>query len=114
LAAEGFGVSGNDVRNAAELISPILSVYLDDECFSETWERISRVKRTKDSFLAAFHEWFDALKTMKLIHAFSAETFPRCGVEDAVPPLLEMAGLVVVAGVKSQLDLLRKVQNSGL
>jgi glycosyltransferase involved in cell wall biosynthesis len=111
LAAGGFGVPGDTVRNEAERISPMLSSYLDRECFSETWERISRVKRTNESFLAAFNEWFDALKTMKLIHHFSADSFPRCGVEEAVPPLLEMAGLDTVVGVKAQLELLRKVQN---
>jgi hypothetical protein len=48
---------------------------------------------------------------MKLIHRFSAESLPRCGPEDAVAPLLAMAGYQPVEGVKAQLELLRKVQS---
>jgi hypothetical protein len=111
LAAGSCGVPGEKIQKAAESISPILSRYLFGEGFLSSWERISRVKKSDETFLAGFHEWFDGLRTMKLIHQFSAESLPRCGPEDAVAPLLAMAGFQPVAGVKAQLELLRKVQS---
>jgi glycosyltransferase involved in cell wall biosynthesis len=98
------------ICSAAKSISPMLVPYLEREGFMASWERISRGKRSNEVLLAAFHEWFDALRTMKLIHHFS-ETLPRCGPEEAVPELLSMAGLEPVTGVKAQLELLRTVQN---
>lgn len=111
LVAESFGSSAEMIQQAATHISPILSRYLGGECFLASWERISRVKKTNEAFLAGFHEWFDGLRTMKLIHELSAESFPRCGSEEAVAPLLAMVGLEPAADVKAQLELLRKVQS---
>ncbi len=111
LATGCIGEPGETINTSAERISPILSQFLNREGFIASWERIARGKRTKESLLAAFHEWFDALRTMKLIHHFSAESFPRCDGEEAVFPLLAITGLEPVVGVKAQLELLRKVQN---
>jgi hypothetical protein len=105
------GASGETIMSEAERISPLLSSYLDMVGFPESWGGISRMKKTDASLLAAFHEWFDGLKTMKLIHHFSTEAFPRCGFEEGVPPLLKMAGLDPVVCIKSQLELLRRVQS---
>ena len=110
LASGSFGLSAETVIVAADRISPLLAVYLDGEKFSASWERISIVKKTESAFLAAFHEWFDALRTMKLIHYFTAGAFPRCSAEEAVPPLLEMAGVEKTVGVKPMLALLRRMQ----
>ncbi len=113
LVTGNFGAHAETIRNMAEDISPILSQYLDREGFLASWERISRVKRTNETFLTAIHEWFDALRTMKLIHHATTLSFPRSGEEEAIPLLLELAGLEPAVGVKAQLELLRIVQNLG-
>lgn len=114
LAAECLTASGETIRNRAEDISPLISQYLDQEGFLSSWERISRMKKADRPLLAAFHEWFDALRTMKLIHLISAGAFPRCDSEEALRPLLLMAGLEPLSGVKTQLELLRTVQSCDL
>ncbi|MBT0664484.1 hypothetical protein KI809_09250 [Geobacter pelophilus] len=111
LATGCLEAPGETIITAAKSISPMLAQYLEREGFMGSWERICRGKKTNEALLAAFHEWFDALRTMKLIHHFS-ETLLRCGPEEAVPELLAMAGLEPVTGVKAQLELLRMVQNS--
>ena len=60
--------------------------------------------------MAAFHGWFDGLKTMKLIHHLSAGPFARGEPEDLVPGVLEWAGLEPVQGIDAQLNLLREMQ----
>lgn len=110
-AMEDINLSGGSILTTAERISPLLRDYLVQERFPDSWDRISRMKRTDDALRAAFHEWFDALRTMKLIHYMSAESYPRCSPEDAVTPLLKLAGLEPVPGVKAQLELLRGVQS---
>ncbi len=59
---------------------------------------------------AAFHGWFDAFRTMRLIHELSDRAYPRIAPELAVAPLLEQAGLVSPDTVSGQLELLRKLQ----
>jgi hypothetical protein len=60
--------------------------------------------------LAAFHGWFDAFRTMRLIHELSDKVYPRIAPELAVAPLLERAGLAGPDAVSGQLELLRKLQ----
>lgn len=98
------------IRSAAA-ISQDLAGYLDREGFAAVWPRISRAKKSPAALLAAFHEWFDGLRTMKLVHHLSAETYPRCSPEESVPHLLGISGLEPVHGIREQLELLRVVQN---
>jgi hypothetical protein len=94
----------------AEAVSPHLVDYLERANFPATWEKLRKNHRSAETIHAAFHGWFDGLKTMKLIHHLSAGPFPRCGAEEALPPLLQMAGLEKVDGVPEQLMVLREMQ----
>ncbi|GAM11086.1 hypothetical protein OR1_03395 [Geobacter sp. OR-1] len=111
LASASCGASGDEVMRQAVLVSHLLAEYLEGERFVASWDRIAQVKKTSEAFLSSFHEWFDALRTMKLMHHLAAVSFPRCSAEEAVPPLLEAARLRPVPGVRGQLELLRTVQN---
>jgi hypothetical protein len=110
-------VAGNRCRDAVPLMaqaaafSPQLEEYLEVSGFPCAWERLQKNSRGPEPLLSAFHGWFDALRTMKLIHHLSATHLPRCGPEEGVPPLLERAGLDRVTGVAGQLALLRGIQN---
>jgi len=94
----------------AAAVSPHLAGYLEIMGFSGIWEKLQR-NHGKEALRSAFHGWFDGLKTMKLIHHLSAASFPRCEPEEALPPLLEWAGLERVTGVAGELALLRRIQN---
>ena len=109
-------VAGNLCMDASSLmakaasVSPHLEGYLEVSGFPCAWERLQNNSRGPEPLLSAFHGWFDALRTMKQIHHFSAASFPRCGPEEAFPPLLDWAGLERVTGIAGQLALLRRVQ----
>jgi hypothetical protein len=110
LAEDSFGIADEVVLNDAEQISPLLSEYLEMARFSVSWERISRMKRERDSFVAAFHEWFDGFRTLKLLHHLAATGYTRASAEETLPRLLEMAGYPLFTGVSEALELLREMQ----
>ncbi|HEY6838299.1 MAG TPA: hypothetical protein VI389_06125 [Geobacteraceae bacterium] len=96
---------------AAASISPYLAEYLSGSGFSAVWERLQRHNPRPVALLAAFHGWFDALRTMKLIHHLSSGPYPRCGAQDSVPPLLGQAGLPDPGkGGRELLGVLRRAQ----
>jgi hypothetical protein len=92
-------------------ISTHLADYLESEGFKGVWERLQSNHRGARALCPAFHGWFDGLKSMKLVHSLSAGPYPRCEPEEALPPLLEWAGLERARGVIEQLALLRRIQN---
>ncbi len=95
----------------AATISSHLGDYLESAGFIGSWERLRKNHRNKETLATAFHGWFDGLRTMKLIHHLSAVSFPRCGPEEALPPLLEWAGLERVGTDADRLAQLRMTQN---
>ncbi len=38
--------------------------------------------RTQDQFMVQFHQWFDAFRTLKLIHALRDELWPACSLRE--------------------------------
>jgi hypothetical protein len=110
-------VAGSPSGEASQLMAEAASVsrhleeYLETAGFPCVWERLRINCCGPESLLSAFHGWFDALRTMKLIHHLSATALPRCGPEEAVPPLLECAGLGIPHGIAGRLELLRGIQN---
>ena len=95
---------------AAAGIDPVLGAFLEEIDFSDTWENLQKNNRGTEKFLGAFHAWFDAFRTMRLIHELSDRAYPRIAPEPAVAPLLERAGLASPETVNGQLELLRKLQ----
>lgn len=96
--------------NGAVEISPVLHDVLEQAGFRAAWENLRKHNREGTKLTAAFHAWFDAFRTMRLIHELSDRAYPRIAPELAVAPLLEQAGLVSPDTVSEQLGLLRKLQ----
>ena len=71
-----------------------------------------RSNRGGPKLKAAFHGWFDAFRTMRLIHELSDRAYPRIEPEAAVAPLIEYAGHVAPVSVGGQLELLRILQGA--
>ncbi len=111
LATGNHDATGAEIEWQAADLSPHLSSFLATVGFPEVWERLQRHSRDRDSFITSFHGWFDAFKTLKLIHHLSAGPFPRCPPEETLPKLLRQSGMEPVAGLSDQLALLRHAQN---
>ena len=114
LAKGCTGVAGTELLDKARGISPLLADYLSAVNFPAVWQRLQRHSKGCEAFRKAFHDWFDAFKTLKLIHHLSVAPYPRCEPEDSIPPLLLQAGEEPVAGTQQQLALLRRQQNAAL
>jgi hypothetical protein len=99
----------DDPIAAAHSISPEISTFLHRERFPQTWEKLRKNNRA-ETLQSAFHQWFDALKTIRLIHYLSAGPFPRCEWAQALRPLLEKTGNSLPGQEESALDLLRRLQ----
>jgi hypothetical protein len=84
--------------------------FLKENKFVNILEKLQRNFRSSQSLLKGFHDWFDGLKTMKLIHHLSAGPYPRKDPESVMAEFLEWAGLQPVEGIGPQLALLRKIQ----
>jgi hypothetical protein len=93
-------------------ISPYLFDFLIEKKFISVWQKLQRNFRDPRNLLKGFHDWFDGLKTMKLIHHLSAGPYPRQDPELVMPDFLRWATLEAVEGIDAQLELLRKIQSS--
>lgn len=111
MLTDNLDFNSSSLLAKAAAVSPHLADYLEITGFPGIWEKLRRNHRKEEALRSAFHGWFDGLKTMKLIHHLSALPFPRCEPEEALPPLLEWAGLERVTGVVGELALLRRIQN---
>ena len=95
---------------AAAGIDPVLAMFMEEIDFGSAWENLQKNNQGADKFVTAFHGWFDAFRTMRLIHELSDRAYPRIAPEPAVVPLLERAGLTGPNSASEQLELLRKLQ----
>lgn len=110
LVAQNVGIDGKAIQSKAENISIHLADYLNKIIFETYWDKLRKNFHSPSLLLKGFHGWFDALKTMKLIHHLSSGPFPREDSEQVVPDLFKWAGLEQAEGINEQLELLRKVQ----
>ena len=111
-------VAKNSEADVSELlsravgISPALHEFLEQAGFMDSWDNLKKNNRESKRLMTAFHGWFDAFRTMRLIHKLSDKAYPRITPEGAVAPLLERAGHVVPDMISEQLDLLRRLQGT--
>ncbi|MBI2434125.1 MAG: hypothetical protein HYV26_14810 [Candidatus Hydrogenedentes bacterium] len=68
---------------AAREIDAPLAEFLCGRGFEETWARLQREARTPEQLLAQFHRWFDAFKTLKLLHFLRDTAYPDVALEEA-------------------------------
>jgi hypothetical protein len=108
--SENIEADSASLLGSSSEISPVLHQFLEQSGFAASWDNLKKNNRESASLLAAFHGWFDAFRTMRLIHELSDNVYPRIAPELAVAPLLERAGLAVPDTVSGQLELLRKLQ----
>jgi glycosyltransferase involved in cell wall biosynthesis len=109
-------ISGNlNLEGAAVLakvnsISEDLAVFLERIGFVDNWEKLQRNFHSPSLLRNGFHQWFDGLKTLKLIHHLSAGPFPRGEPETVLLDFFRWARLDAPEGTENQLGLLRRIQ----
>ena len=112
LAANTGERSGAALTLEAGKISPHLQNFLETAGFPATWDNLKQHNPTAERRNTAFHGWFDAFRTMRLLHVLTDAAYPRIAPEEAVAPLLQRAGHDCRRGIADQLELLRRLQGS--
>lgn len=111
---ENYESDSADLMRRSGLISPVLQDFLEQAGFNNAWENLRNNNRDGAKLKAAFHDWFDAFRTMRLIHELSDKAYPRLSPEIAVAPIIERAGLIPPDTLGGQLELLRSLQGAHL
>jgi hypothetical protein len=101
---------GEFVLHRARQLNATLATFLEQEGFTPVWDRLAANHPRPGARLKAFHDWFDGLKTTRLIHHLCAGPYPRCQPGQALPPLLAAAGMAPAEDPGEQLFLLRRHQ----
>ncbi|NVN89057.1 MAG: hypothetical protein HXX11_00515 [Desulfuromonadales bacterium] len=108
--SEHDGADGSRLLQRAGAISPHLGTYLETAGFVAAWDNLLRHNPDQQRLLASFHGWFDAFRTMRLMHHLTDCAFPRIPAEAAVLPLLERAGLDSPHDLGGLLECMRTLQ----
>ena len=110
LVREESGLGAAALLRRSRAIDAELAGHLEEIDFARVWERLAGNARDGAALVNAFHGWFDALKTVRLVHRLCAR-YPRISALEAVPQLLALRGLDAPKTEEAQLELLRLLQN---
>lgn len=110
LVEKWAALSGGELLAASAGVDPELAAYLEQAGFAQVWERLRANSGGPEALKVAFHGWFDALKTVRLIHHLSL-SYPRCRADQSLPELLQFCGAPHAQGELAQLQLLRGMQS---
>jgi hypothetical protein len=112
LVREQLEADGATLLHKADQHSAPLAEFLRNEKFPAVWDRLQANHAQPDACFKAFHDWFDGLKTTRLIHHLCAGPYPRCQPEAVLPQLLAAAGLAATKAPTEQLAALRRHQGA--
>ncbi len=101
--------NGADPARSAYEVCVEIDAFLRRERFPEIWRKLQHNHRS-ETLQSAFHHWFDALKTLRLIHHLSAVSLPRCDWSTALGPLVQKMGRSLPEREEEALELLRHFQ----
>jgi len=107
LIERDLAAGGESLLAQAGEICLALQGFLKQEKFVATWQRISTTHGDPARRQRAFHEWFDGLKTMRLIHYLSDHSYPVGEATEHVPNLLKLLSIEGETGVDCWLAALR-------
>jgi len=120
---DSIGEGGDAVLKMAVDISPHLASFLEKNDFPLAWERIGKTHRSPEKRAQHFQEWFDAFRTMKLIHYLTEAAYPAGTLGHVLPELLEWMGQPLwipirefrsgnVPGLEEQIEILKNLRDS--
>ena len=110
LVAGHLSCSADEILTSADRLEPVLGDFLRQNRWLDVWPRLQNNHRMSGRLLQAFHEWFDGLKTLRLLHHLEGDVL-RPAAEVAVPELLAWGGLPPEEKIEAQLAILRGEQN---
>ncbi|MCK4623110.1 MAG: hypothetical protein KAT62_12945 [Desulfuromonadales bacterium] len=108
LVEKAWNLSAENLLQRAAGISSVLYVFLLQLDFPTVWGRLQRNYATEQQRLAAFHLWFDGLRTRQLLTQVEADK--DSSVDERVAELLEWGGFSVGSDCSEQLALLESLQ----
>jgi hypothetical protein len=88
LVQERMEASAEDLLEGAGAINPELECFLNWRRFADIWPGLQQNVPDLVGLEAQFHRWFDAFKSLKLMHHLRDHGFPPMPVEEAVRQLL--------------------------
>ena len=97
--------------NQAGALSPELADFLNRSNFASAWSGILRNHARSAERLKAFHDWFDGLKTLRLIHELCSGPCLREEPEHTLPELFSWCDLPYPEDLAEALELLRQHQD---
>ncbi len=106
LAAGQINKSADLVRDGATELSAELTVFLDQLDFVDVWRKLQKNHSCSTRRLAAFHAWFDALRTRQLLTRL--EKRRSLPAKKIIAELLEWGGYCDVQEPELQLNLLER------
>jgi len=107
---QNTGAESIALLRAAADIEPAMADYLRQSGFEKAWHNLRMNNSDMHRLRSAFHSWFDAFRTMRMMHHLTNHGWPRVAPEEAVPPLLEKAGARGFYSVSGMLERLRVMQ----
>lgn len=107
LVAGNLDASGDRLLERLAEVTPTAAEFLDRAGFAASWQRLRRNHRLPAQRLRAFHTWFDALRSLRMVHHLSATTWPNVAPGAALVPLFDWAGWSTVDKPAELLVLLR-------
>ncbi|HOZ45932.1 MAG TPA: glycosyltransferase family 2 protein [Candidatus Hydrogenedentes bacterium] len=93
LIDRGLHAEAAAILADAEAIAPELRAFLDSACFERTWEDLARNSPDAQGLVRHFHDWFDGLKTLRLIHHLRDHGWPQQDLFESLDVLVGRAGL---------------------
>jgi len=79
------------IANVRQIHAPAAD-FLAAQGFADTWEKLRRNSPDQHVLLEQFHRWFDAFKTLKLLHYLRDNGYPLQPLWSAVRTLLDQSG----------------------
>jgi hypothetical protein len=109
LVADGWQEPAGSLLARAAQFSPCLVVFLQGLDFVPNWQKLQQHHRRRERFMAAFHGWFDGLRTRQLLSRLQGEAGEIDAV-DSVARLLVWGGYPGIEDERLQLLLLEELQ----
>ncbi len=81
------------IMSQVKIINPYSFEFLHQQKFEIFWQKIISQKLNEEQIIKQKKYWFDAFKTLKLIHFLKDKSFPQINMFDAIDSLLALAGI---------------------
>jgi len=91
LVQDCLEASAEELLEGAGAINPELECFLSRRGFADIWPGLQQNVPDLFGLAAQFHRWFDAFKSLKLMHHLRDHGFPPMPVEEAITQLLPSA-----------------------